>query len=153
MVDEKAKFAASHQRQSLGSIVNLQPPQVCFLVNGVQRQDLTTYITKQVHIWYAKQFAAPPPKEKSHLQMYESIVMTGMINWATHLRTVARRQALWIPSVDVCPFCASQNVGNHILDTCPLTDLVHWYLHIKISLWLLEVVPQWNDCTPTPWGT
>ena len=61
-------------------------------------------------------------------------------------------QALWRLSVDVCPFCASPNVGNHILDTCPLTDFVHWYLHIKVSLWLPEVVPQWKDCTPTPWG-
>ena len=79
--------------------------------------------------------------------------LTCMINWATHLRTVARRQALWRPSVELCPFCASPNPGNHILDTFPITDLVHWYLHIKLSLWLPEVVAQWKDCMPTPWGT
>ena len=62
MVDEKAKLVATQQHQSLGAITNLQPPQVCFLVGGVQRQDLTAYITKQVHIRYAEQFEAPPPE-------------------------------------------------------------------------------------------
>ena len=89
MVDEKAKLVATQQHQSLGSIANLQPPQVCFLVGGVQRQDPTAYIAKQVHICYVEQFEAPPPpRDIGHLQIHESTVMTGMINWAAHLRTV-----------------------------------------------------------------
>ena len=131
----------------------LQTPQVCFLVGGVQRHDLTSYITKHVHLKYAEQYAVPPPKEKSHLLLYEEMVMTGMISWNTHLQTVACRQALWRPSVGVCPLCTSVNTGNHMLDTCPLRNFVHWYIPIKFLLWLPEVVPQWKDCTPTPRGT
>ena len=130
MVDEKAKESAGQQRRRLGGIQVLQEPQLRFLVNRFQQHDLSTYIHRQAMQTYAEQYVVTPPKDQDQLQLYTDLVMTGMVSWRMHLRTVAR--PLWQPAIGVCLPCTSAGTGCHKLQQCPLGDLTHWYLHIKL---------------------
>ena len=134
-------------------VKGIQEPQVCFFVKRVQRHELATYADTRIHRMYAEKFEVTPPEDNPCLSLYnDDLVMDGILTWGVHLNTVSRHQGLWRSSKDVFTLCNMPNEGTHLLNTCPLKALSPWYLTVKMSLWLPEVVLQWEQCIHTPWG-
>lgn len=151
-VDETAKKTAKAQSVSVGWVDGLQSPQVCLLHEGTQMQDVTSTISRSIRSKYYEQFNVEMAPKRAELQLYATIVARGMVTWALHLHTVARRQNLWSPWSKECKYCALAQAGNHLLKECPARSMYEYYIYCKIALWVPEVVPVWRRAVPTPWG-
>ena len=148
-VDNGAKHSARRQRPLCGWVSSLDEAQVTLSVQNKQKHDFHTFLERSPSRLFCQAQQVTHAPYDTGYDLYEEVVMHGEIAWDVHLWTVSVRHQL---HTFVCNLCGQTMSAWHIFDDCPYVVWHAWYVHIKPSILIPNLVPSWRHCVPTPWG-